>query len=273
MENMSSESRTAHSTCISTKTARILLTCLLFLLLISTSVAATEYTIRPSLSKESGASVAGEEVRELEVKTMPYWMFLLWLISMQITPATEILFSVRFLYVLGGYRRIRRSNVLNNANRDQIYGFINSNPGTYPNEIVKETELNKGVVEYHLGMLENQNMIISYKTRGKIHYFLNESTYGENEKILLAALKNDKHKRIILEILNSEQITHETLAERIGVSAPTINWHIRHLKEEGIVRADANGRYTAYSIDPLFVGQFKNSSDNENHQSGYNNYK
>ena len=61
--------------------------------------------------------------------------------------------------------------------------------------------------------------------------------------------------------------------QRIWVSAPTINWHIGHLKEEGIVRADANGRHTEYSIDPLFVGQFKNSSDNENHQSGYNNYK
>jgi predicted transcriptional regulator len=270
---MSSKSRTAHSPCISIRTSRIFLACLLFLLLISTLVAATEYTVRPCLNKEPGVSVAGEEVRELEVKTMPYWMFLLWLASMQIAPATEILFSARFLYVLGGYRRIYQSNVLKNTNRDRIYGFISSNPGTYPNEIIKETGLNKGVVEYHLGMLEGQNMIIPYKTRGKIHYFLNESTYGEKEKVALAALKNDKHRRIISEILNCEQITHETLAEKIGVSAPTINWHIRHLKEEGIVRADANGRYTEYSIDPLFVGQFKNSSDNENHQSGYNNYK
>ena len=249
MKYMSPELRTAHSTCISTKAVRTLLACLLFLILISTSVTATEYTVRPSLSKEPGASVAGEEVRELEVKTMPYWLFLLWLISVQITSAPEIQFSARFLYVLGGYRRIYQSNVLKNTNRDRIYGFVSSNPGTYPNEIIKETELNKGVVEYHLGMLEEQNMIISYKTRGRIHYFLNESTYGEKEKVALATLKNDKHRRIILEILNCEQITHETLAGRIGVSAPTINWHIRHLKEQGIVRTDTDGRYTAYSID------------------------
>jgi len=273
MENMSSKLRTTHSPCISIRASRTLLVCLLFLLLISTSVAATEYTVRPCLNEEPGVSVNGEEVRELEVKTMPYWMFLLWLASMQITPTTEILFSARFLYVLGGYRRIHRSNVLENTNRDRIYNFISSNPGTYPNEIIKEIGVNKGVVEYHLRMLEEQNMIVPHKTHGKIHYFLNESTYGEKEKITLAALKNDKHRRIILEILNCEQITHETLAGRIGVSAPTINWHIRHLKEEGIVRADTNGRHTEYSIDPLFVGQFKNLSDNGNHQSGYNNYK
>ena len=249
MEYMSPELKTAHSTCISTKAARTLLACLLFLILISTSVTATEYTVRPSLSNESGASVAGEEVRELEVIPIPYWLFLLWLISAQITPAIDILFSARFLYILGGYRKIHRSNVLENTNRAKIYSFVSSNPGTYPNEIIKEIEVNKGVVEYHLGILEEQKMIVPYKTRGKIHYFLNESTYREKEKAVLSALKNEKHRRIISEILSSGQITHENLVGRIGVSAPTINWHIRHLKEEGIVRADTNGRYTAYSID------------------------
>jgi predicted transcriptional regulator len=83
----------------------------------------------------------------------------------------------------------------------------------------------------------------------EIRYFLNEGTYGEKEKAVLAALKNEKHRRIISEILNCDRITHETLAGKIGVSAPTINWHIRHLKEEGIVRADTNGRHTEYSIN------------------------
>ena len=191
MKYMSSKLRTAHSPCISIRAARTLLACLLFLLLISTSVAATEYTVRPCLNKEPGVSVAGEEVREIEVIPIPYWLFLLWLISAQMTPATEILFSVRFLYIFGGHRRIHRSNVLKNTNRDRIYSFINSNPGTYPNEIIKEMEVNKGVVEYHLRMLEEQNMIVPYKTRGKIHYFLNESTYVEKEKVALAALKNE----------------------------------------------------------------------------------
>ena len=249
MGYVSSKLITAHSLCISNKPARTLFACLLFLLLISTSVAATEYTVRPCLNEEPGVSVNGEEVRELEVISIPYWLFLLWLISAQITPATEILLSARFLYVLGGYRRIHRSNVLENTNRDRIYNFISSNPGTYPNEIIKEIGVNKGVVEYHLGMLEEQKMIVPYKTRGKIHYFLNESTYGEKEKAVLSVLKNDKHRRIVSEILDCDRITHETLAGKIGVSAPTINWHIRHLKEQGIVRADANGRHTEYSIN------------------------
>jgi predicted transcriptional regulator len=73
------------------------------------------------------------------------------------------------------------------------------------------------------------------------------------KRVALVALKNYKRRRIMSEILSSGQIIHESLAEKIKVSAPTISWHIRHLKEEGIVRADADGRYTAYSIDRDYV--------------------
>ncbi|NIA09513.1 MAG: winged helix-turn-helix transcriptional regulator [Nitrospiraceae bacterium] len=70
------------------------------------------------------------------------------------------------------------------------------------------------------------------------------------------------HERLnTYEILTSEQITHEKLAERIGVSAPTINWHIRHLKEQGIVGAVMDGRYTAYSIDRGYYELLRDHTD------------
>ncbi|NJD53575.1 MAG: winged helix-turn-helix transcriptional regulator [Candidatus Methanoperedens sp.] len=62
-------------------------------------------------------------------------------------------------------------------------------------------------------------------------------------------MKNDVHRRIILEMLNNPSINHKTLAEKIGVSGPTITQHIKYLKEQGIVKADTNGRYTIYSIN------------------------
>ena len=179
-----------------------------------------------------------------------------------------------------GCKRIFGYNVLDHEVRLKIYDYIRKNPGVHYSDIANETNINRGTLRYHLVMLKKQNRLILHKTRGRTHYFLNESSYGKKEKVAIAAMKNEKHRRIISEILSSWQITHGKLAEKIGVSAPTINWHIRHLKEEGIVRADANGRHTEYSIDPLFVGQFKkfvgqckNSSGNGNHQSGYNNYK
>lgn len=210
---------------------------------------ATEYTIRPSQSNQFGTSIAGEEVHETEVQPIPYWLYLLLLGFTQVTTAPETFYTIRLFPILGGYKRIGRSNVLENMTRDKLYGFIKSFPGTYFNKIIKETELNKGTVEYHLGMMEAQDLIVSYKANGKIRYFLNQSSYKKEDQTVIAALKNDVYRRIILEILNNQSINHKTLSEKIGVSAPTITHHIKRLKEKGIVKAETKGWYTIYSID------------------------
>ncbi|MCK4458243.1 MAG: winged helix-turn-helix transcriptional regulator [Methanosarcinales archaeon] len=178
-----------------------------------------------------------------------FWQLPLWVMILHITGMpVEMLASLKALTYFG-CKRIFGYNVLDHEIRSRIYDCIRKNPGVYYSALANETNVNKGTLRYHLTMLKMQKVIVPYKTRGRIHYFLNESTYGEKEKAALAALKNDKHRRIISEILNSERITHEKLAERIGVSAPTINWHIGHLKEQGIVRAEKDGRHTTYCID------------------------
>ena len=247
MEYQSLEQRTTPLTWLSIR-PRIFLLYFFFLLSVSTAFA-TEYTVRSSQSNQFGASVAGEDVHEIEVKPIPYWLFLLMLGFVQITSAPETFFTIRLFPILGGYKQICRSNVLENTNRDGLYAFIKSRPGSYFSEIIKATGLNRGTVDYHLEMMKAEDMIVFSKTNGKKRYFLNHSTYKEEEQTVIAALKNDVHRRIILEILNNQSVNHKTLSEKMGVSAPTITQHIKHLKEQGIVKADTKGRYTTYSID------------------------
>ena len=196
--------------------------------------------MRPHVEGGVGVDSTGADA------TITFWELPLWI---QVYYVSGILMA--FLGSLKIFPAIisRIKRFIENQNRQSIFKYISDNPCTTTAEMSRNLGINRGTLQYHLMMLKKRNRVIPYKTRGKIHYFLNESTYGEKEKVALAALKNEKHRRIISEILNSEQITHEKLAERIGVSAPTINWHIRHLKEEGIVRADTDGRHTAYSID------------------------
>ena len=215
----------------------------LFILLIFSTTALSDdggYVVGPHVEDGVGVDSTGADATitfwDLPLRIQVYYvsgLLMAFLGSFKIFPAV--------------LSRIKR--FVENQNRQKIFKYILDNPGTTMAEISKNLGINRGTLSYHLMMLDKQNRVIPYKTRGRIHYFLNESTYGEKEKAVLSALKNEKHRRIISEILSSGQITHETLAGRIGVSAPTINWHIRHLKEEGIVRADTDGRYTAYSID------------------------
>ena len=215
----------------------------LFIFLIFSTTALSDdggYVVRPHVEDGVGVDSTGADA------TITFWELPLW-IQVYYVSGLLMAFLGSFKIFPAVLSRIKR--FLENQNRQTIFKYILDNPGTTTVEISRNLGMNRGTLSHHLMMLEKQNRVIPYKTRGRVHYFLNESTYGEKEKVALAALKNDKHKRIILEILNCEQITHEKLAEKIGVSVPTINWHIRHLKEQGIIRADTDGRYTAYSID------------------------
>ena len=262
MEYQLLEQRAIASTWASIRRRTFLL--FFFFLLLVSSAEATEYTVRPSLSDEFGASVAGEDVQEIEVKPIPYWMFLLMLGFAQVTPAPEFLYPIKFVPVLGGCKRIGRSNALANLNRERLYDFIKSCPGTCFSEVIKKTGLNRGTVRYHMEVLETQNMIESYKANGKIRYFQNSFTYEEKDKAVIAALKNDMDQRIILEILNGQCSTNETLVEKMGISASTISWHIKHLKEQGIVRADTEEHHTTYSIDSDYLNSILVYVDNVN---------
>ena len=219
----------------------------IFIFLIFSTTALSDdggYVVRPHVEGGVGVDSTGADA------TITFWELPLWI---QVYYVSGILMA--FLGSLKIFPAIisRIKRFIENQNRQSIFKYISDNPCTTTAEMSRNLGINRGTLRYHLMMLKKRNRVIPYKTCGRIHYFLNESIYGEKEKAALAALKNDKHRRIILEILSSGQITHETLAERIGVSAPTINWHIRHLKEQGIVRADTDGRYTAYSIDRGYV--------------------
>jgi predicted transcriptional regulator len=208
--------------------------------------------VRSSLSDEFGASTAGEDVQEIEVKPIPYWMFLLMLGFAQVTTAPEFLYSIKFV-PLCGCKRIGRSNIFTNLNRKRLYDFIKSFPGAYFNEIIKKTGFNRGTVRYHLEVLETHNVIECYKANGKTRYFQNSFSHEEKDKAIIAVLKNDMDRRIILEILNGQYISNETLVEKMGISASTISWHIKHLREQGMVRAESEGRYTTYTIDSDYL--------------------
>jgi predicted transcriptional regulator len=181
-----------------------LLIIFIFLLIYLPAANATDYTVRPSISKEPGTSVHGENVKEVD--PIPYWLYLLIMVFPQLTAMPlETLISIKLLPYLG-YKQIVRKNILDSPTRLKLHNFIKENPGVYFREIIRRTEIKKGTVEYHLGMMKTEEMIATYKTNGKKRYFLNNSTYKEEEQTVIAALKNDIHRRIILEILNNQSI-------------------------------------------------------------------
>ncbi len=54
-------------------------------------------------------------------------------------------------------------NVLENESRAAIYRYIKENPNTYPLEIMRETNIGRGTVLYHLDILHYAGMVACLK--------------------------------------------------------------------------------------------------------------
>jgi predicted transcriptional regulator len=226
--------------------------CLLFFLLTST-VGASEYIVNPIPGNQAGASISGEKVVEFEETLIPYWQFLLWLLTVNLISLIDmLLFHVRFVYIIAGFRIAQHVNILDNLSRRNIYVYIKNNPGVYFSEIVENTGLNRGTVQYHLQILETKNKIEAYEDGGKIRYFLNNSDYSEEEKRILVTLQNVTNQRIVSEILNENCNTNIALAREFGVSRATISWYVKNLKETGLIKETKRGRNIIYRINTSY---------------------
>ncbi|MDE6873196.1 MAG: metalloregulator ArsR/SmtB family transcription factor [Lachnospiraceae bacterium] len=72
----------------------------------------------------------------------------------------------------------------------------------------------------------------------------------EAEAIRLFKCLADKSRLQILKSLALEDMYVERLAERLGLSAPTISFHLKKLSDAGAVKAYKSQYYMMYSLNP-----------------------
>ena len=250
------EPRTTHLIFTSTKLEKKLIICLLFFIL-ATTAEATEYTVSPFPSDQSGASINGEEVIELKDFTV-YWQFLLWMAVMQVLSVIDaLILPIKFIFAILGFRVVDYSNTVGVLKRKNIYSFIKACPGNCISEIANSMGMNRGTLRYHLLILEVENLVEAHDDRGKVRYFQNNSTYGEKEKIVISALQNEMARKIISYILVEECNTNRGIALTTGISKSTVTWHTNKLKESGLIEENKMGNSTIYRINPVYKDEIE----------------
>ena len=71
---------------------------------------------------------------------------------------------------------------------------------------------------------------------------------SETEAIMLFKCLSDKSRLHIVKSLAIEDMYVERLAERLGLSASTVSFHLKKLSEAGVVRSYKTQYYTMYSL-------------------------
>lgn len=220
--------------------------------MLTSAAGATEYIEKPHPGDQTGASIKGDEVIGYSDFTI-YWQYILWVVLINFLSTIDLLlYSKKFIYIISGFRITQSVNLLENPSRYNIYTYIINNPGAYFSEIVENTALNRGTVQYHLQILETKNKIEAFEDGGKTRYFQNNSDYSKEEKKVLMTLQNLTNQRIISEILNGKCNTNIALAREIGVSRATISWYVKNLKETGLIKETKRGRNIIYKINTSY---------------------
>lgn len=140
------------------------------------------------------------------------------------------------------YHRIRPHAALENETRKIIFDAVCSMPGLGVHEIGRIARVSYSTATYHLERLVAAGMIVMTPDGNKLCYYKNGGAFSESERRILPLVKNEEAAKLFEAILRAPGTYRAALAEQLGVTATTINWHLRRLREAGLVDETRTGR-------------------------------
>ena len=140
------------------------------------------------------------------------------------------------------YHRIRPAATLENDTRKSIFDAVCARPGLGVHDIADAANVSYSTATYHLERLVAAGMLVMTPDGNKLCYYKNGGAFTENERRLVPILKNEEATRLLEAILEEPGTYRAALANRLGVTATTINWHLRRLREAGLIDERREGR-------------------------------
>ena len=130
---------------------------------------------------------------------------------------------------------------------ERILQFIQQNPGCHLRKIKGMMDISMGTAQYHLDRLEKMGRITSTRLGLYKHYFP-VGIFQENEKEILQVLGQETTREILMFIIERQTPTQTDIVSNVGISAASVNWHIRHLIKFKLIEEVKEGKYKRYQL-------------------------
>ena len=128
--------------------------------------------------------------------------------------------------------------------------FIQEKPGCHLRQIKKELHISMGTAQYQLARLEKIGRITSTK-KGLYKYYFPSGIFQDNEKHILQVLNQETAREILMFIIERNNPTQSDIVNKIGISAASVNWHVRRLIAFKIIDELREGKYKRYQLYDL----------------------
>jgi DNA-binding transcriptional ArsR family regulator len=136
------------------------------------------------------------------------------------------------------------------ANRKRIYEAVRQNPGVHFRDLQRRTNMTVGVLSYHLDFLVDRGLLTVDKQESFTRYFPG-GQIGRDKQKMLAALRQEIPRGIILFLLMNPGATHSKVLESFTISGGTLSYHIKKLASRGLIQVEKVGRESRMTvIDP-----------------------
>jgi predicted transcriptional regulator len=143
--------------------------------------------------------------------------------------------------------KLARDAVLELEARRRIYDALVDSPGLHFRELQRRVGSAYGALQYHLEFLVRHDLVVEEKGREYSRFFP-ASFRGMRERELISLLRQESIRRILLFLLEHPESRNKDLVERLGLSPPTISWHLGRLLEAGAVSTHRRGSDSLFSV-------------------------
>jgi DNA-binding Lrp family transcriptional regulator len=153
-----------------------------------------------------------------------------------------------FISSVSNGSQLRDDAVANQSAKMDILMFIESNPGSHFRLICSSLSLCVGVVQYHVQRLEEEGLVSSRRF-GKYRRFYKSGAFDDSAIRLISVLRIGTVRSIVNLLLVEGSVRHVVLADRVGISSQALSWHMKRMREAGLVTSTLNDGGVKYSLN------------------------
>ena len=118
----------------------------------------------------------------------------------------------------------------------------------YFREIQRDVGLEVGEAEYHLAYMEKAGLVSVQIDANRKRYYA-KGTVDEHDRRLLALLRQEVPRRIVMEVLLSGKLSFREIQERVRKAKSTLSFHLSKFAQAGILAVEHVGKERVYSLN------------------------
>ena len=127
---------------------------------------------------------------------------------------------------------------------EMVFSEIKNNPGIRFRELMKKVGITNGVMSYYLQKLEQSESVWIERTPRVTRFY--SSDLSEDEAKLVKRLRQETPKKILVALVENDQLTFKEIVLKIAKSPSTTSFYLSQLVKENIINTSKSASVKIY---------------------------